>query len=105
MPVGFVRKLAFTSLSNVETEPTIGPVGMGVMLATIWIKLGDEASTVNDRLSVHFYSVAFLAFSKFYFGVEYRYRPHYWSHVHVLVSVAGIPGCESEPELGTCTGS
>ncbi|KAF7300165.1 ABC transporter domain-containing protein [Mycena kentingensis (nom. inval.)] len=36
--------------------------GMGVMLALIWIKLGDADSTINDRLSVHFYSVAFLAF-------------------------------------------
>jgi hypothetical protein len=77
MPVSSVRKLAFTSLSTVETEPAINPVGMGVMLATIWIRLGDEASTVNDRLSVHFYSVAFLAFSKFYLGVEHRYRPLY----------------------------
>lgn len=34
------------------------------MLATIWIKLGREAGTINDRLSVHFYSVAFLAFSE-----------------------------------------
>jgi hypothetical protein len=38
--------------------------GMGLMLATIWIHLGTDASTINDRLSVHFYSVAFLAFSK-----------------------------------------
>lgn len=30
--------------------------------STIWIRLGDEDSTINDRLSVHFYSVAFLAF-------------------------------------------
>ncbi|KAF8071585.1 P-loop containing nucleoside triphosphate hydrolase protein [Lyophyllum atratum] len=44
--------------------------GMGLMLATIWIRLGDKDSTINDRLSVHFYSVAFLAF----------------------MSVAGIPG-------------
>ncbi|KAJ7158040.1 P-loop containing nucleoside triphosphate hydrolase protein [Mycena crocata] len=44
--------------------------GMGVMLATIWIQLGDADSTINDRLSVHFFSVAFLAF----------------------MSVAGIPG-------------
>ncbi|KAF5309443.1 hypothetical protein D9619_012478 [Psilocybe cf. subviscida] len=36
--------------------------GMGLMLATIWIRLGDSDSTINDRLSVHFYSVAFLAF-------------------------------------------
>jgi len=40
------------------------------MLATIWIRLGDSDSKINDRLSVHFYSVAFLAF----------------------MSVAGIPG-------------
>ncbi|RXW19949.1 hypothetical protein EST38_g5911 [Candolleomyces aberdarensis] len=44
--------------------------GMGFMLATIWIRLGDADSIINDRLSVHFYSVAFLAF----------------------MSVAGIPG-------------
>ncbi|KAJ7455553.1 P-loop containing nucleoside triphosphate hydrolase protein [Mycena latifolia] len=44
--------------------------GMGVMLATIWIRLGSADSTINDRLSVHFFSVAFLAF----------------------MSVAGIPG-------------
>jgi len=44
--------------------------GMGLMLATIWIRLGTHDSTINDRLSVHFFSVAFLAF----------------------MSVAGIPG-------------
>ncbi|KAJ9092986.1 hypothetical protein QFC20_007229 [Naganishia adeliensis] len=44
--------------------------GMGVMLATIWIHLGTHANKINDRLAVHFYSVAFLAF----------------------MSVAGIPG-------------
>ncbi|KAJ7246166.1 P-loop containing nucleoside triphosphate hydrolase protein [Mycena haematopus] len=44
--------------------------GMGFMLATIWIHLGTADSKINDRLSVHFYSVAFLAF----------------------MSVAGIPG-------------
>ena len=33
------------------------------MLATIWIHLGANASKINDRLAVHFYSVAFLAFS------------------------------------------
>jgi hypothetical protein len=32
--------------------------GMGVMLATIWIHIGYSASTINDRLSVHFYSVS-----------------------------------------------
>jgi hypothetical protein len=31
---------------------------MGVMLATIWIHIGYSASTINDRLSVHFYSVS-----------------------------------------------
>ncbi|KAF9043399.1 P-loop containing nucleoside triphosphate hydrolase protein [Panaeolus papilionaceus] len=36
--------------------------GMGFMLATIWIRLGTRDSTINDRLSVHFYSVAFLGF-------------------------------------------
>ncbi|KAG7449288.1 P-loop containing nucleoside triphosphate hydrolase protein [Guyanagaster necrorhizus] len=37
-------------------------VGMGLMIATIWIRLGLRDSTINDRLSIHFYSVAFLAF-------------------------------------------
>ncbi|KAJ8082345.1 hypothetical protein PM082_008200 [Marasmius tenuissimus] len=36
--------------------------GMGLMLATIWINLGTDDSTINDRLSVHFYSAAFLSF-------------------------------------------
>ncbi|KAG7094840.1 hypothetical protein E1B28_005649 [Marasmius oreades] len=36
--------------------------GMGLMLATIWIRLGTKDSTINDRLSVHFYSAAFLSF-------------------------------------------
>ncbi|KAJ7683275.1 hypothetical protein B0H14DRAFT_3059988 [Mycena olivaceomarginata] len=35
---------------------------MGSMLATIWIRLSTADSTINDRLSVHFYSVAFLSF-------------------------------------------
>jgi hypothetical protein len=35
---------------------------MGVMLATIWIRLPQVDSRINDRLGVHFYSVAFLAF-------------------------------------------
>ncbi|KAK0453564.1 P-loop containing nucleoside triphosphate hydrolase protein [Armillaria borealis] len=37
-------------------------IGMGLMIATIWIRLGLRDSTINDRLSIHFYSVAFLAF-------------------------------------------
>jgi ABC-type multidrug transport system ATPase subunit len=36
--------------------------GMGFLLATIWIRLGDSDGKINDRLSVHFFSVAFLAF-------------------------------------------
>ncbi|PPR01462.1 hypothetical protein CVT24_001866 [Panaeolus cyanescens] len=36
--------------------------GMGLMLATIWIRLGSSDSTINDRLSVHFYAIAFLGF-------------------------------------------
>lgn len=30
--------------------------GMGLLLATIWIRLGTQADTINDRLSVHFVS-------------------------------------------------
>ncbi|KAG8885259.1 hypothetical protein FRB97_001705 [Tulasnella sp. 331] len=37
-------------------------VGMGVMLATIWVNLAQTSDKINDRLSVHFYSVAFLGF-------------------------------------------
>jgi ABC-type multidrug transport system ATPase subunit/ABC-type multidrug transport system permease subunit len=36
--------------------------GMGFLLATIWIRLGHSDSKINDRLAVHFFSVAFLAF-------------------------------------------
>ncbi|TKA52191.1 hypothetical protein B0A53_05035 [Rhodotorula sp. CCFEE 5036] len=37
-------------------------VGMGLMLATIWVHLGYSTNKLNDRLSVSFFSVAFLAF-------------------------------------------
>ncbi|KAG9015259.1 hypothetical protein FRB95_010725 [Tulasnella sp. JGI-2019a] len=37
-------------------------VGMGVMLATIWVNLAQSSDRINDRLSVHFFSVAFLGF-------------------------------------------
>ena len=37
-------------------------VGMGVLLATVWVNLAQNSSRVNDRLSVHFFSVAFLGF-------------------------------------------
>ncbi|KZP14385.1 P-loop containing nucleoside triphosphate hydrolase protein [Athelia psychrophila] len=37
-------------------------VGMGLMLATIWIRLGTSTDRINDRLSVFFFSVAFLGF-------------------------------------------
>jgi len=36
--------------------------GIGFMIAVIWIRLGDEDSTINDRLAVLYYGVAFLAF-------------------------------------------
>ena len=35
---------------------------MGLLLATIWIRLGTSANKIQDRLSVHFFSVAFLGF-------------------------------------------
>ncbi|KAJ3343119.1 hypothetical protein HDU93_009669 [Gonapodya sp. JEL0774] len=37
-------------------------LGMGMMLALIWINLGNEQEKINDRISVHFFSVAFLGF-------------------------------------------
>lgn len=35
---------------------------MGLLLATIWIRLGDSSSKISDYLSVYFFSVAFLGF-------------------------------------------
>ncbi|TIC24313.1 P-loop containing nucleoside triphosphate hydrolase protein [Wallemia mellicola] len=37
-------------------------VGLGVLLATIWVNLKQSDDRLNDRLSVHFFSVAFLSF-------------------------------------------
>lgn len=37
-------------------------IGMGVLLATVWVNLDNSDSRINDRLSVHFFSVAFLGF-------------------------------------------
>ncbi|GAA5983158.1 hypothetical protein JCM5350_007901 [Sporobolomyces pararoseus] len=37
-------------------------MGMALLLATIWIHLGYSAEKINDRLSVSFFSVAFLGF-------------------------------------------
>ncbi|WOO83149.1 ABC transporter G family member 11 [Vanrija pseudolonga] len=37
-------------------------LGMGAMLALIWINLARVDDRINDRLSIHFFSVAFLSF-------------------------------------------
>lgn len=37
-------------------------IGMGILLATVWVKLAQTSTRINDRLSVHFFSVAFLGF-------------------------------------------
>lgn len=37
-------------------------LGMGILLATVWVHLSPTSSHLNDRLSVHFFSVAFLGF-------------------------------------------
>ncbi|BGP16998.1 hypothetical protein JCM10213v2_005007 [Rhodosporidiobolus nylandii] len=37
-------------------------IGMGLLLALIWIRLGWSTNKLNDRLSVSFFSVAFLGF-------------------------------------------
>jgi ABC-type multidrug transport system ATPase subunit/ABC-type multidrug transport system permease subunit len=37
-------------------------VGMGVLMATIWVHLARTDSRINDRISVHFFAVAFLGF-------------------------------------------
>ncbi|TDL20626.1 P-loop containing nucleoside triphosphate hydrolase protein [Rickenella mellea] len=37
-------------------------LGMGVLLATVWVNLAPTSAKINDRLSVHFFSVAFLGF-------------------------------------------
>lgn len=38
--------------------------GMGFLLATIWIRLAEVDTKIDDRLSVHFFSVAFLGFMR-----------------------------------------
>ncbi|KAL6305126.1 P-loop containing nucleoside triphosphate hydrolase protein [Sparassis latifolia] len=52
-------------------------IGMSLMLAVIWIRLPKDDQRINDRLSVHFYGVAFLSF----------------------MSVAGIPSFLEERSL------
>jgi len=37
-------------------------LGMGLLLATVWVNLAQTSEKVNDRLSVHFFAVAFLGF-------------------------------------------
>ncbi|SPO26649.1 related to ATP-binding cassette protein (ABC) transporter [Ustilago trichophora] len=37
-------------------------LGMGILLATVWVNLAQTDTRINDRLSVHFFSVAFLGF-------------------------------------------
>lgn len=37
-------------------------IGLGVLLATIWVNLKQSDDRLNDRLSVHFFSVGFLSF-------------------------------------------
>jgi ABC-type multidrug transport system ATPase subunit/ABC-type multidrug transport system permease subunit len=37
-------------------------VGMGVLMATIWVRLAHTDSRISDRISVHFFAVAFLGF-------------------------------------------
>lgn len=37
-------------------------MGMGVLMATVWVNLEKTDSRINDRLSIHFFSVAFLGF-------------------------------------------
>lgn len=37
-------------------------IGMGVLLATVWVNLAKTDTRINDRLSVFFFSVAFLGF-------------------------------------------
>ncbi|KAK0468291.1 P-loop containing nucleoside triphosphate hydrolase protein [Desarmillaria tabescens] len=43
-------------------------IGMGLMIATIWIRLGLRDSTINDRLSVHFYSMSVAGIPSCNFG-------------------------------------
>ncbi|CAO1637979.1 unnamed protein product [Sympodiomycopsis kandeliae] len=37
-------------------------IGMGALVAAVWSNMKDEDRFINDRLSVHFFSVAFLGF-------------------------------------------
>lgn len=61
---------------------------MGLMLATIWVHLGYSTNKLNDRLSVSFFSVAFLAFvSRPLLSVRYGRG----ADAVPQMSVAGIP--------------
>ncbi|KAJ7019734.1 P-loop containing nucleoside triphosphate hydrolase protein [Mycena alexandri] len=66
MYAGMGLMLAYVDLVIPDEVPCLNVT----CFSTIWIRLGTDDSTINDRLSVHFFSVAFLAF----------------------MSVAGIPG-------------
>ncbi len=37
-------------------------IGLGTLLATVWVNLAETDTRIIDRLSVHFFSVAFLGF-------------------------------------------
>ncbi|SPO34941.1 related to ATP-binding cassette protein (ABC) transporter [Pseudozyma flocculosa] len=37
-------------------------IGMGVLVATVWVNMPQTDARINDRLSVHFFGVAFLGF-------------------------------------------
>lgn len=74
------------------TVRALGLIDMGIscVCSTIWIRLGRKDSVINDRLSVHFYSVAFLAFVSLYSRVS-KLTAAYTDPSQM--SVAGIPEC------------
>jgi hypothetical protein len=68
--------------------------GMAVMMSVIWVRLGYKASTINDRLSVHFYAVSRKVYSSTRDGGRTEHCTEGQVAFLSFMSVAGIPSCE-----------
>jgi len=75
--------------------------GMAVMMSVIWIRLGYEATTINDRLSVHFYGVShdFHRVKRYIRADVLLVCPSQVAFLSFM-SVAGIPACEVRVRIG-----
>lgn len=82
--------------SVIHSRATVRPTYLQLEFRTIWIRLGTADSKINDRLSVFFYSVAFLAFVSVPISSLWTSIADYTGFGCTLqMSVAGIPSCKS----------